>query len=509
MFILILFIIILSILLVFKKKETFYFNKANIRPINVFKLDWKPKYNNKKLSNYIDYKFFDKMVVRTLNDYKRTKIDNDTDKYVLSKFIEVNVISNLMNNYNNFQTPTTPTRHIISDNEIKSFILNDLDRLNKLLQIKNDELDNDSEIFIKYMIQQFIIQEDEYDEKDINIVLLPYLYNNRVIKISKSIYAIGLYSFDPTITKNIVSLPINKLSKYWYSEYYNKNENDIDNSLSQNIVSDERLNYNKYNKILKEINSQTKNEENKINKTNNELQKLYYEVSLLNIKDKCKDIIDKPECLNNIRCFYNKDNKKCESQNDNKITKIKLKINNLKENNTLNQQSILNKTNVILEKNNDKSIDNIETLKNEIKRLNIEIIKQNNEKKHELRDKRCNNDQLDTCNIESSNYFNKIQTIKYLYDAIQYNSSLIKYTKPCLESNNNICKKSLNYLDDGIGDIIYDSKLDDGEKINFDITHPIIKDGESLKRNPKINDYIYKFENKDNSDTLDPNYSYI
>ena len=75
MFILILFIIILSILLVFKKKETFYFNKANIRPINVFKLDWKPKYNNKKLSNYIDYKFFDKMVVRTLNDYKRTKID--------------------------------------------------------------------------------------------------------------------------------------------------------------------------------------------------------------------------------------------------------------------------------------------------------------------------------------------------------------------------------------------------------------------------------------------------
>ena len=180
-------ILILSILfftiLIFRQrqvklKEHFYEKQCadfyNFQVV-IHSLNLEPTIKNKKLLNYVGKDFFEKGIIKVLNDiWYSQKIS-----WNLLDIIEEDIINNNKTYYDNYTefTSTDISQSDIKEEEINKYVKNDVDMLLELSDTNdfNKVVDGISKKDVYMFLLTKMINEEHYNDDHFHIILVPYL----------------------------------------------------------------------------------------------------------------------------------------------------------------------------------------------------------------------------------------------------------------------------------------------------------------------------------------------
>lgn len=545
MVILILFLVIFIVIILTKTKERFSTkcktttavskcNKTNnrqVKSIVVHTTNWQFDKDDKNLKNYIKYDYFDKMIIRGLNDIFKNKVS-----FNLINVINEDIYNNLSNNYHyhkkehsgiNTKLDYSKEKKAKSDSDILEFVENDLLLLKKILSQKN--LDKKYKAGLKYYLMTCLTNYDKNDE-NIHILMIPLLHNNlKVIKLNDNLYVMSLYNH--SLKKNIDYLPIKELPPYWIQNYFKsiKLLDDIDIKLNNvGSVSDVhdnlKENYNSVKSLIKKVKLETNSLKEEIDQIDEELKKIYdsdlnkpHDVVLLekyadrniiNINDIRKVGVEKRKSIYDA-IHKEKERKKNKLQELTDLKKTTIKT--LTDKKIQKKMELENKENEML-KESGKSLYELNIEMNAIEKKMIKLYNSSNDQQKDLLINQKNNINLSIKN--SRLYIKRILGLIGLAKLLPFNSGLGKQFNKCSKTeiienlrqvpisnaykcnliDNKVCRDSLDYEYDHIVDK-YEEKIvfsksnikNNNDKSIDTCGNPIIKNKDNT---------IYSFDNK-------------
>ena len=232
-------ILILSILfftiLIFRQrqaklKEHFYEKQCsdfyNFQVV-IHSLKWEPTIKNKKLLNYVGKDYFEKGIIKVLNDiWYSQKIS-----WNLLNIVEEDIMNNNKTYYDNYSefNSTDISQSDIKEDEINKYVKNDLAMLLELSDTNdfNKVVDGISKKDVYMFLLTKMINDEHYYDDHFHIILVPYL-NGKEFYImeglnKKPLILLCLYKLNENnnIVKNINAHIDSKLKGKWLSEFRN------------------------------------------------------------------------------------------------------------------------------------------------------------------------------------------------------------------------------------------------------------------------------------------------